>query len=295
MVFSSLLIALLGNQAPTPAIDAASFYGAKTFTSNAEFGILPERFVIGFAPENIEEVSMHVFKADGAEVFGGGVYETFTDYPAFKLLHLKGVPTLNLSESGAYYAEFRHKGVAINKFPFEIQKKSEGDEFNPTYFWDFRTPVDRMGTLNFSNTEPNGKVYVSAWVAPRREGFGPNASATMSLHHGGKKIAESEPFYFQKKENERQYWRLNGLKGFQQFTKADLAKLSGSLEAQLTMGTKVIRKFKWSMTAGKVKPIARSESSYTPRTDYWMPRNLGGVIHGYQGFHLMEQYWSTSE
>ena len=88
---------------------------------------------------------------------------------------------------------------------------------------------------------------------------------------------------------------MDGLKGFEQFRKEDLLKLNGVVEGRLMMGTQALRTFKWTINGGKVKPIARSEGSFEPRTDYWMPRGLAGIKQGYQFFHLEEQYWASSQ
>jgi hypothetical protein len=294
MVLTAVACAVIGIQSPGPTMDPGSFYGMRTYTNNAEFVCMPEKLAVGFAPENTDDLTLHFLKEDGTEVVGKGVYSDDTKYPAFKILRISSAE-VRLTDSGKYRGELRHKGTPVSVFPFEIVRKMEGDEFNPTYFWDFRTPVDKMGTLSFSNTEADATVWVTWWNAPRREGIPMKSSATMALYHNGKKIASGTPVFYQEPQNQRWIMRMDTLKGFEQFRKASLLKLGGVVEGRLMTGEKALRTFKWTIEGGKVQPIARSQSGYEPRTEYWMPRSLAGTKQGYQFYHLEEQYWATSE
>lgn len=292
MVYVAALASTLLLQSPLPAIDPSSVYGMKTFTTNPEFGFLPDKLVVGFAPSNMDDLTMHVLKGSESKA-SGGFYPTETPYPAFRVLRFQPKPTIELAEPGEYTIEFRLKDQPLTRLPFRIEKKQSGDEFNPTVSWEFHTPVDRAGNLTMSNAD-DGQVWMNAWLAPGREGLAMRSSVTIKLSHGGKVVAEALPFMFQEPQNARRGFKLFKPGGRTPFKKSDLNALNGTLTGTITHPTKTLRTFTWTVSGGKVQPHPRSASDYAPRTDYWIPRRLAGSAEGYQFFHLEEQYWAMS-
>lgn len=290
----TVIASIVLSQSSLPAINPASFYGLRTYPTNPAFGIYPDGLQVGFVPANINDLTMHVLKADGTEIVGGNLYESGNIIPAFRTLRFAPSPTLEFSEAGKYTVEFRNKTTPVSRFPFEITKKATGDEFNPTVSWDYKTPVDNMGALYFDNSKPDGTVYAMAWFAPGREGIPNKAGATVELTHNGKVLANHKGLFFQKPHNFREVMILNGVEKFKKFGSADLLKLNGNVVLSVKVNGKQIRKFVWAIADGKVKLHPRSESSFAPRTDYWIPRYLGGREEGYSTITLMEHHWSTN-
>jgi len=273
-----------------PAFEPNSVYGMKTFTTNPAFGFLPDKFVVGFAQDGAEKLTMHVLQGS-TEVTGGGFYETETPYAGFRVLRYVPLPTVELPQAGAYVIEFRSDGKAVSRFPFEIKKLVSGDEFNSKTSWDFITPVDRMGNLTTSN-EKDTNVWLNAWLAPAREQIPLRSMAEIKLTHGGKVVANALPYMFQEPQNTRRSFKLFKPGGRTSFSKSDLMALSGEVVGTITGSGKTLRTFRWTISGGKVKPFAQSESSYSPRTDYWLPRRLAAAAEGYQFYHLEECYWA---
>jgi hypothetical protein len=295
MIATMLLASTIAStQSNSPVINPASFYGAKTYTKNAEFGFLPDLYHAAFAPENPENLTMHILDKSNQELVSGGFYATQTNYPNFQVLRFAPMPTIQIPQPGAYTAEFRMGGSPISRFPFEISRAATGDEFNPTFHWDFKTPVDRMGYIYFDNTTSDATVYAAAWFAPRREGIPEKASGTVTLLHNGKSIANAQGLAFHEPENMRRVFRFNNTVKNAKFTKTDLLKSTGTVSLEIKVGSKLIRKFNWTIADGKIKPLPRTESTFSPRTDYWIPRILGGREEGYSNWTLLDQYWSTS-
>ncbi|MCC7435561.1 MAG: hypothetical protein IT363_12820 [Methanoregulaceae archaeon] len=292
MVYIAAFVGSLLLQSPLPAIDPSSVYGMKTYTTNPSFGFLPDKFAVGFAPADIDRLTMHVLKGSEPKA-EGGFYATDTPYPAFKMLRFQPMPTIELAEPGEYVIEFRYGGAAVTRLPFRIEKKQTGDEFNPVVSWEFHTPVDKAGNLTFSNAD-DGQVWLNAWLAPAREGIAMRSSATIRLSHGGKVVAEALPFMFQEPQNARRGFKLFKPGGRTPFKKSDLAGLSGAVTGTISLPAKTLRTFAWTVNGGKVQPHPRSASDHSPRTDYWIPRRLAGSAEGYQFFHLEEQYWAIS-
>jgi len=279
-------------QSPLPAIDPSSVYGMRTYTTNPEFGFLPDKFVVGFAPSNLDELTMHLLKGGEAKA-SGGFYATETPYPAFRVLRFQPMPTVQLAEPGEYVIEFRLKDQAVTRLPFRIERKQSGDEFNPTVSWEFHTPVDRAGNLTFSNAD-DGQVWLNAWLAPVREGIALRTTASIKLSHGGKVVAEALPFMFQEPQNARRGFKLFKPGGRTPFKKSDLLKLNGTITGTIAVPSKTLRTFSWTVQGMKILPHPRSAADHSPRTDYWIPRRLAGGAEGYQFFHLEEQYWAIS-
>lgn len=292
MVHIAAIAALSLLQGPLPAVDPSSVYGMKTYTTNPEFGFLPDKFVVGFAPANIESLTMHVLKGADSKA-AGGFYATETPYPAFRVLRFQPMPTIQLSEPGEYVIEFRMGDQAVTRLPFRIERKQSGDEFNPIVSWEFHTPVDKAGNLTFSNTD-DSQVWLNAWLAPGREGVAMRTTATIKLSHGGKVVAEALPFMFQEPQNARRGFKLFKPGGRTPFKKSDLLGLSGQVTGTIAISGKTLRTFTWNVSGGRIQPHARSASDFTPRSDYWIPRRLAAGAEGYQFFHLEEQYWAIS-
>ncbi|MEZ5163329.1 MAG: hypothetical protein R2688_06170 [Fimbriimonadaceae bacterium] len=291
MLSAALLIA---TQTPTPAINPASVYGMRTYTKNASFGFLAEKMQVGFVPDNIESMTTHILDAQGQEVYGGKFYEDPSNYPNFRLLRVQSNPQVYIEKPGKYAFEFRNNGQPISKFPFEITRKSTGDEFNPTYSWEFITPVDKMGYLYFDSSKEDGNVYVAAWIAPCRENLPNKGMADVSLTFNGKQVAGYKGVYFTEPHNRKYVMKMGKTTAMGKFAWSDLQKLTGTLALNITINSKGVRKFVWNITSGKPKAHPRSASDYSPRTDYWIPRILGGMEEGYQNWTLLEQYWATS-
>lgn len=294
MVTTSLLLLAGLSQNTTPVIDASSVYGMKTFTQNAQFGFLPDRYTLAFAPANIEQITMHVLQGE-TELTGGQLYATETPYPAFRMLRFQQ-PTVELPEPGQYTIEFRHAGQPVSRFPFEIRKKAGGDEFNPTVTWQFVTPVDRMGNLTFSNSD-NSHVWLNAWIAPDREAIPMGAMLKITLSHNGKTVAHALDFKVQESFNARRGFKLMKPEGQGRsaFNKSDLLALNGTVTGKILLNGTPIRTFEWTIAGGKITPHPRSAADFSPRTNYLLPRRQAGSPEGYQFFHLEEQYWTTSK
>lgn len=292
----NLIVAIaLALQAPAPTINPASVYGLKTYTANPAFGFLPDRFEVGFPPSTPEDLTMQVMKVGSTEpIVSGGFYTHANNYPNFHVLRFIPVPTVDLPDSGKYMIEFRNKSEKVSEFPFEITRKATGDEFNPTYFWDYKTPVDKMGAIYFDTSKTDGNVFAMAWFAPRREGIAENAGATVILNHNGKAVAEAKGLFFQEPQNARRIMRLNSTEKIGKFTQTDLRKLNGKIELVVKVGTKVIRKFPWTIANGQFKLYPKSVTDFAPRTGYFVPRYLAGSAEGYSNFTLCELHWSDN-
>lgn len=282
-------------QSATPVVEPGSIYGMRTYTENPEFGFLPDKYVVAFPPTDIEQFKMHVLKGS-TEVMSDGFYATATPYPTFKVLRCK-TPTVSLVEPGDYVIEFRSGGQPVSRFPFTIKKNQSGDEFNTSTSWDFITPMDKMGSLSFSNTEEDPQVWFNFWNAPGREGIALRSNSTIRLSHGGKEIAHTLPYMFQETPNKRTGLKLMRMPatGRAAFTKSDLLKLNGPVTGTVVVNGKTVRTFTWNVNGGKVATHPRSASDHTPRTDYWLPRRLAAAAEGRQFYHLEEQYWAQSK
>lgn len=289
-----LLAAAIALQTPSPTINPASVYGLKTFATNPTFGIFPDGFQVGFPPATPEDLTMQVQKVGGSPIVSGGFYTSANNYPSFHVLRFAPVPTIEIPEPGKYTIEFRNKTQKVSEFPIELVRKATGDEFNPTVFWDYKTPVDKMGGIYFENTRPDASVYVMAWIAPRREGISATTPATVTLSHNGKDVAEGKGLTFHEFQNARRILRLNSTQKIGKFTQTDLRKLSGNVVLTIKAGPKVIRKFSWTITGGQFKLHPKSASDYSPRTGYYVPRFLAGSTEGFSNFTLCEFHWSDS-
>lgn len=225
-----LVVSALSVQGTT-AIEPSSVYGMRTYTNRPEFGMLPDKMVVAFPPAEISKLTMHVSKG-AQEITGGTFYETETPYPNFKVLRYQPLPEIVLGEQGDYIIEFRNGGTAVSKFPFKIEKKSVGDAFNPVTYWEFITPVDKMGTLNYSNANDTD-VWFSVWIAPRREGIAMRSTATIRLLHNGKEVAHSLNWVIQEPHNARKSFKMMKMPaaGRAAFKKSDLLKLTGTITA----------------------------------------------------------------
>lgn len=278
-----------------PTVDPSSIYGMKTFTTNEKFGFLPEKIALGFAPTELDGITMHVMKGT-SELTKGGFYGTETPYPSFRMLRYIPEPVVNLPDAGAYTIEFRQNGTPFSKFPFEVRKKSGGDEFNPTTSWQFVTPVDKSGFLAYSASEDTN-VWLHFWMAPDRESIPKNSMVEVKLMSGGKVVAHALPHKVQETHNIKHTFKLMKPEGQGRaaFTKSHLNALGSGVTAVVTNSGKEIRKFNWKVSDGKVELHPRSKSDHSPRTDYWIPRRLAGSPEGYQFFHLQELYWATSQ
>jgi len=294
MLAAVLSSTLIGIQTPSPAIEPGSVYATKTYLNNAEFGILPDKFVVAFPPASEDELTMHVMKS-GQEVISGSFYWTDSPYPTFKVLRFKPVPVITLKETGDYSFDFKSGGQVVSRLPFKLTKRSGGDEFNPTVTWDFHTPFDRMGGLSFSNSVDR-QVLLHGWFAPGREGIPLRTMAKIELTHNGKLIAHALDSMFQEPQNERRFFKLlqPPVSSRAAFKKSDLLKLSGTVTAKITIPGKTIRTFTWTISGGKIQPHARSAGDFSPRSDYWPPRRLGLEIDN-QFWHLEEVYWTESK
>jgi len=289
-----LLSATLASQS-APAVDASSIYGMRTYLTNPEFGFMPDKIALAFPPADKESITMHVLKGS-SEVTGGGLYFTETPYPSFRILRFTPMPIVNLAEAGDYTIEFRNGGTPFSKFPFTIKKQTSGDEFNQTVTWDFITPVDRMGTLNYSNAN-NSSVWLSAWMAPVRDSIPMRSMATVKLTNNGTVIAHHVKYMFQEPYPKRYTFQLTkpGGQGNAPFNKSDLLKVSGDVVGTIEVNGKRLRTFTWNVSGGQIKAHPRSASTFEPRTSYLLPRRLAGAEAAYQFFHLEEQYWAESK
>ncbi len=294
MMIAGLFLASL-TQSAAPTVEPGSIYGMKTYVSNPDFGFLPDKYVVAFPPDDIEQFKMHVLK-DSTEVMSDGFYATDTPYPNFKVLRCK-TPTINLPEAGDYVIEFRNGGQPVSRLPFTIKKNQSGDEFNTKHSWDFITPMDKMGSLSFSNTEDDPQAWFNFWQAPGREGIALRSTATIRLSHNGKEIAHTLPHMFQESENKRIGLKLMQMPvtGRAAFTKKHLLNVNGPVTATVVVNGKTVRSFTWNVSGGKITVHPRSASDHSPRTNYWMPRRLAGAAEGRQFFHLEEQYWTESK
>ena len=295
MFAATIILTALATGQSAPAVDASSIYGMRTYLTNAEFGFMPDKIALAFPPSKTDDLTMHVLKGS-SEVTGGSLYYTDTPYPAFKVLRFVTMPVVNLGEEGDYAIEFRNGGTPVSKFPFSIKKKTSGDEFNQTVTWDFITPVDKMGTLNYSNSDVSN-VWLSAWMAPVRDNIPLRSMATVKLTAGGKVIAHHVKYMLQEPYPKRYTFKLTKPEGQGNtpFTKVDLLKVTGDVVGTIEVGGRRIRTFTWNVSGGQIKPHARSASTHEPRTSYLLPRRLAGSEAGYQFFHLEEQYWADSK
>lgn len=293
MLAPALALLAFGAQNSTPAIDAGSVYGMKTYTTNPEFGFLPDKYVLGFAPTDMESMTMAV-KRGQTELTKGSFYPTDTPYNAFKVLRYQAEPTIQIAEPGDYVIEFQYKGQAVSSFPFKLEKKTSGDEFNSTVRWDFITPMDRAAAISFSDSEPDAQCWLSAFLSPLREGIPLKTSVTATLSHGGKVVANTLPHMLHEGHNTRFGTKLFVPGGRTPFTKAALQKLSGTVTGKIASSSKTLRTFTWNVSDGKVQLHPRSASSYSPRADYWIPRRLAAAAEGRQFYHLEQQHWAVS-
>jgi len=294
MLLTTLLVLSVSTQATPPAIEPGSVYGTKTYTTNAEFGLLPDKFVVAFPPASEDDLTMHVMKGS-QELVGGTFYWTESPYPTFKVLRFKPVPTITIPEPGDYVFEFRNSGQVVSRLPFTLARRRSGDEFNQTVTWDFLTPFDRMGGISMSNSEDR-QVILHAWFAPAREGLANRSTAKIEVIHGGKVVAHALDYMFQEPQNAKQAFKLLRPEGQGRaaFNKSALLSLNGPVTAKISVGGKTIRTFVWNIAGGKIAGHPRSASDFSPRTDYWPPRRLGLEINN-QFWHLDEVYWTPSK
>lgn len=289
------LALLLANQSATPTINPTSIYGLETFTTGAKFGLDLSKVQIAFAPENIDEISFRLTDETDSEITKGKFYETTLNEPLFRILRYTRAIPLEIEKPGSYTLTFFHNENPISSFPFNLTRKVGGDEFKPTFAWDFKTPVDQMAHLYYEPSDSGEGIYVGAWFAPGREGIPLKSTTVVTLLNNGKAVANSKDLYFSEPKNKRYIMRLSAISKMGYFTIADLKKLKGEVTLEVKADGKIIRRFPWKIEEGEMPNVfPRSQSSYEPRTDYWIPRYMGGINEGYSRWKLMEQYWTSN-
>jgi hypothetical protein len=268
--------------AAAPAVTYGSFMKTKFFPNGS---LMLSEYDMAFVPPAPVNAQIAVVDSEGKTV---GAWRFYPDHRmshgVFARLQVEGTPQVQLTEPGVYGIVVLVDGQPVSRFPFALAEgPGGGDEFNPTSTFRVRGLWERLAYFSYETYKGQTVPKLNLWLggADLSDANAFQEKFMVALRRGDEVIAHSkrrtnsfgtghykrhDTLLFEPHEERDE---PNAVPVTTEMLardgKYDVVVLRGADEA-------LIRRFEFEVADGSMVPLPKTESSYTPRLDYMVPR-----------------------
>jgi hypothetical protein len=284
-----------------PAVTYDSFLKTKFFPNGS---LMLSEYDIAFVPDAPVDAQVAVVDKEGKAM---GSWRFYPDYRmqhgVFARLQVEGTPQVEFSEPGVYGIVVLVGGEVVSRFPFALAEgPGSGDEFNPTKSFSVRGMWERLAYFSTDTYRGEAVPRLTLWLggADLADPKAFQEKFMVAIRRGDELIAHSkrrtnsfgnghyerhDTLLFQPHEEQAE---PNAVP----ITMAELLQ-DGEYEvvALRAADEAPVRRFVFEVSDGRIVPLAQTESSYTPRLDYIVPRR---PVPSSSAYEFEEIHWIST-